>query len=221
MRVRLSAFVWYSCHHVPWDVMTQRARRAARYEPAVTAGQRHSAAALMCYQLGHFGAVLCLESPSRARLRFAVPTRISEAGPCRHEIFERRAERVVVHWRPWLSALRLGFESLVRTASPSRRCRRLAAAAAENDAPALPLGSGGRHWAAAGREVSGACLGQTRAFGIVCMLSAAARGLELSRRPRAEAATLASSEPVRAISWRSVHSTARKCRRSDRLLFFS
>ena len=164
----------------------------------------------MCYQLGHFGAVLGLEAPARARLRFTAPARISEPGPGRHGIIERRAEPAVVHWRPWLSALRLGVESLVRPASPSPRCH---CGCGER----RPGASGGRHWAAAGRQVPGACLGQTRAFGFVCKRFAAGRGLGLSRRPRAEAATLASSEPVRAISWRSVHSAARKCRRSDRL----
>ena len=48
----------------------------------------------------------------------------------------------------------------------------------------------------------------------------AARGLGLSRHPWAEAATLASLEPVQAISWRSVHADARRCRRRDRCNIF-
>ena len=64
-------------------------------------------------------------------------------------------------------------------------------------------------WAAAGREVPGACLGQTQDFGFVwqrvhALCSGAWTWTLAASRSWAEAATLASSEPVRAISWRSV-----------------
>ena len=64
-------------------------------------------------------------------------------------------------------------------------------------------------WAAAGREVPGACLGQTQDFGFVwqrvhALCSGAWTRTLAASRSWAEAATLASSEPVRAISWRSV-----------------